>query len=297
MIVGEPNTVSSSPLKNTSPPELLCNLSPIRPQISPSTVTESNTSSVKYWNKRLGLHESDRTTVRCGEWLTDKHINAAQSLLREQFPLQQGLQDTLLVEQCRTYHSGTNNFVQILYINGNHWVCTSNRFSPAGAVDVFDCSTCSRNSRTLKRQLALILQCPAASFCVRHIDVQRQNGSSECGLFAIAFAYTLCLGLDPSTIRYDQAQMRTHYEACINDEEFEMFPTLPYHHRQAARQNRVKSEKQLRIFCKCRLPWDKDDTTKGAMIQCSRCKEWYHEHCCNINSTDYTIKKYICDKC
>ncbi len=56
------------------------------------------------------------------------------------------------------------------------------------------------------------------------------------GPHAIAFAYPLSLGLDPSSIHYYQAQMRTYYEICINNEEFEMFPTLPYHCRQAARQ-------------------------------------------------------------
>ncbi len=46
--------------------------------------------------------------------------------------------------------------------------------------------------------------------------MQGQNGSSECRLFAIALAYPLSLGLDPSIIHYYQAQMRT-YEICINN--------------------------------------------------------------------------------
>ena len=60
---------------------------------------------------------------------------------------------------------------------------------------MFDCSS-SNNSTNLKRQLAIILKCPSASFFVRNVEVQRQSETSDCGLFAIAFAHTLCLGLD-----------------------------------------------------------------------------------------------------
>ena len=233
--------------------------------------------------------------MRSGEWLTDKHINAAHSLLRKQFPYQQGLQDTLLIEQCGTYRSGNDYFVQIVYVNGNHWVCASNKFSPPGAIDVFDCSS-SSNSTNLKRQLAIMLKCPSASFLVRNVEVQRQNGTSDCGLFAIAFAHTLCLGVDPHIINFKQDLMRTHYESCIDDKKFTMFPTSPCHHRQAARK-RIKCEKKLSIFCKCRLPWDKDDAVRGTMVQCFKCKEWYHVNCCNINLDNYTTKNYICHKC
>ncbi len=77
-----------------------CNLSPVSSSIPAPTIPDSKVSSVVYWNKQLGLHENDRTAVRNGEWLSDKHINAAHSLLREHFPLQKGLQDTLMLKQC-----------------------------------------------------------------------------------------------------------------------------------------------------------------------------------------------------
>ena len=229
--------------------------------------------------------------LRNGEWLTDKHINAARSLLKEQFPLQQGLQDTILLQHGK-YDSGINCLVQVIHINGNHWVCVSNKFSPKGTVDVLDCSSGNGNSTSLKRQLAIILKCRSAFFRVRHVEVQRQTGYADCGIFAIAFAYTLCSGLDPHTIHYNQALMRPHFELCIDNEKFAMFLTSGQTTRK-----RLKFVKIVDIFCTCRMPWDKDDVVRGPMVQCCKCKEWYRENCCNINMNTYITKEYICDKC
>ena len=106
---------------------------------------------------------------------------------------------------------------------------------------MLDCSF-SSNSTNLKRQLAIILKCPSASFFVRNVEVQRQNGTSDSGLFAIAFALTLCLGLDPHIINFKQDLMRAHYESCIDDNRFTKFRNSQCHHQQAARK-RIKCEK------------------------------------------------------
>ena len=60
--------------------------SPINSSIVVLTSSKSEDMSEAYWKKRLGLFEGDRTTVRRGEWLTDKHIYAASILMKEQFP-------------------------------------------------------------------------------------------------------------------------------------------------------------------------------------------------------------------
>ena len=81
-------------------------------------------------------------------------------------------------------------------------------FRPPGIVHVYDSRpSCSTNSSRLHRQLAAIMKTEDASFTVKHVDVQRQVGSSDCGLFAIAFATSLCSGLDPHTLKYDQSIM------------------------------------------------------------------------------------------
>ena len=55
-------------------------------------------------------------------------------------------------------------------------------------------------------------------------SVQRQEGVNDCGLFALAYMYTLVSGNDPSTYYYKQSQMRDHYNNCVTNKNFEAFP-------------------------------------------------------------------------
>ena len=48
-------------------------------------------------------------------------------------------------------------------------------------------------------------------------DVQRQQGYSDCGLFAVAFATSLCGGEDPTKISYVQHSLRSHLISCRKD--------------------------------------------------------------------------------
>ena len=54
--------------------------------------------------------------------------------------------------------------------------------------------------------------------------VQKQINSSDCGLFALAFATDLCHGVDPQTQAYDQENMRAHYVDCLESQEMVPFP-------------------------------------------------------------------------
>ncbi len=119
-----------------------------------------------YWNKRLGLSVYQEMLKR-GHWLTDKHINAASVLIKEKFPKQHGLQDTLLLQRFDQYESEDSQFVQIVHVNGSHWLCMSYKFCPAGTVDVYDCSPGTGFSLSLKRQIAVVLKCKYSDFTVR----------------------------------------------------------------------------------------------------------------------------------
>ncbi len=76
-----------------------------------------------YWSKRLELLTADQEMLKRGEWLTDKHINAASVLIKEEFPKLHGLQDTLLLQRFDQYESEDSQFVQIIHVYGNHWLC------------------------------------------------------------------------------------------------------------------------------------------------------------------------------
>ena len=85
-----------------------------------------------------------------------------------------------------------------------------------------------------------------ASIMVKHVDVQRQVGTSDCGLFA----NSLWSGLDPHTLKYDQSKMRSNFLSCV--ESGLLFHT-PGATRRLGRAYFVHT-KEVPVFCICRLP-------------------------------------------
>ena len=151
-------------------------------------------------------------------------------------------------------------------------MCATNIFSDSEAVEVFDSIPASSSGCfELHRQLATILHCSTPYFKVCHVDVQRQSGGSDCGLFAIAFTLMLCQRKDPRTVSFLQSSMRGHLVQCFEQEVISDFPhsTKP---RRTAR-SRFISEKTMPVYCVCRLPWWKGYSKLGPLIRCDSCKE------------------------
>ncbi|CAF0908927.1 unnamed protein product [Didymodactylos carnosus] len=58
-------------------------------------------------------------------------------------------------------------------------------------------------------------------------NVQQQIGGNDCGLFALAFATSLCYTDVASLMFYDQIPLRDHYVKCIENNEIQPFPSKP----------------------------------------------------------------------
>lgn len=265
---------------------------------NPIHVEKCEEKPVKYWVKELGLHVEDKDIICNGDWLTDKHVNAMNKLLTDQFPVQEGLQDTLLLAFHSKYQSGVSNFVQVVNVSKQHWVCISNILSPPGVVEIYDSvPNYSFNSLSLKKQVAAILKTEARSFDLHHVDVQRQVGAADCALFAMAFAVNLCFGEDPHVINYKQDDLRSHYIACVDQKLFTRFPNSD-RPRRFGRQRLLKKQ-IVQVFCKCRMPWNKQESEKGPLVQCQMCSEWFHQECMDIEQriVDNPRLKYHCKLC
>ena len=81
----------------------------------------------KVWiplNSGLVLYQEDRRIISDGEWLSDLHISAAQTLLKQQFPHVSGLQDPTL-SQTQAFDTQSGEFVQVLHTAGCHWVAVA----------------------------------------------------------------------------------------------------------------------------------------------------------------------------
>ena len=76
-------------------------ITPTDPIFIPEQDSRSAPADEVHWVKELGPKGQDKYILSTGEWLTDLHVAAANKLLKEQYPLQNGLQDTFaLADRC-----------------------------------------------------------------------------------------------------------------------------------------------------------------------------------------------------
>ena len=56
--------------------------------------------------------------------------------------------------------------------------------------------------------------------------VQKQKGSTDCGVFAVAFHTSLTYHLDPTEVQYCQDQLRSHLCSCFIKGKLVPFPLV-----------------------------------------------------------------------
>ena len=114
---------------------------------------------------------------------------------------------------------------------------------------------------------------------------QTQQGGVDCGLFAIAFAYELADGNDPSDVSFDQGKMRQHLVQCLEKGRLEAFPRQ----LNTARFNKRQTY-DIELFCYCSMPECWDD-----MLQCELCEEWLHMTCEGLKTAPEG--EWLCSVC
>ena len=167
----------------------------------------------------IKLTEADKRMILGGEKLMDQHINSAQRLLRAQFPKLNGLVLSLL--QHQPLLGATDNAIQIFHVRGNHWIVATTAPN-SKVVYVYD-SAYSSLDQSSSKIITSFFRCSPCN--VKIVDVQKQAGCNECGLFAIANATTFAFGHSPVKARYDQLRMRDHLVACLMQQKMEVFPS------------------------------------------------------------------------
>ena len=106
------DTGTLSPIKMTdvTPQNIAQCSSPTNISDSPALPTSND------WKTNVALTLNDKEELISGQWLSDKCINAALHLLKSQFPSQNGLQDTLILEKYKKYSSSSNKHSKSLGI-------------------------------------------------------------------------------------------------------------------------------------------------------------------------------------
>ena len=184
----------------------------------------SDNACNELWLKCYGYFvlQSDKVILEEGGKLNDRHINYAQALLRQQFPLIQGLSNTLL--QLRKPIKTIENGIQIVHDRSNHWVVVSNITSSQDTVNVYDSIFSSISDGTREVVMNLFKVNSDTKICLP--QMQKQNGENDCGLFAIAVAVLLLHGLHVSEESFQQEKMRTHLCKCFINQTFSLFPSV-----------------------------------------------------------------------
>ena len=87
------------------------------------------------WLPKLNLKRSDRDILYSDN---DRHIEAAQKLLKAKYPSINGLQSPLLAQHC-SFDIIRNNMIQIIHCGSvKHWVAVSTVNSPDNTVYVYN---------------------------------------------------------------------------------------------------------------------------------------------------------------
>ena len=219
-----------------------------------------------------------------GKWLGDEHVDHAQHLLGSSFPSVSGFQSTIVFDSKNCVHVKTpnNRFVQILHVHSNHWLTVSNVECNGDTVKIYNSMNSTRletNSKFMC-QIAALVKCQN-SVRVEYVTVKQQQGASDCGLFAIAFATSLCFGLPPENQNFVQSEMRAHLSVCFLEGKMSPFPV-----------GSPLVTLQNDTFCSKTLS-RKPEYEGDSLVKCMLCMCSYHLGCedgghCSI---------FICDPC
>ena len=153
------------------------------------------------------------------EEISDESIDAALILLGEQAPY-------LFLQPCTfTPNNLVYSPLETIHIhhNGNHHYTTTT--SIGQNVRIFDSLNCEPTSSLLEQIAAIYSPLNGVIPTTTKVVMRHtQEGSKDCGLFAIAYAVELVFSSDPSIQIYDQSQMRQHLVSCFENRLLSPFP-------------------------------------------------------------------------
>lgn len=198
----------------------LCKGIPLNMLSSPASGNEVTVVKQRTVPRRCHNVSAVEVVTQCqiGQELDDLVINCAQECIKHQKKVD-GLQDVVLGQQL--LFSIQRSGIQILHNGSRHWVTVvmNGRYS----VKLYD-SVGMNVTDYLKRQIANILGCKQGDrISVERIGVQKQD-YNDCGVLAIAFAWTLACGKHPERLTFDPAKLRSHLKYCLESKVFQDFP-------------------------------------------------------------------------
>lgn len=119
-------------------------------------------------------------------------------------------------------------------------------------------------------QVCALLVSSEPSITLEFAPSDHQLNGNDCGLFAIAFCTALCEGKDPQGLQFNQKAMHQHLLQCLAQGHMKPFPC------KGIVQIAIMKTYHIPIYCTCRTQ------EAGNVVECERCKEWYHHECASV---------------
>ena len=208
-----------------------------------------------------------------------------------------GLEDVVVARKSGFPCSDSGQgFVQIINIRQNHWLTLSNVLCASSHTCVYD-SLHTLSVKPNKKQVSYPINVDQAacqisrrekSFTMMVENVQQQNLGEDCGLFAIVFAALLCNNQDPAKAVINQNIMRQELLHGLQDMDITRFVNKVTKIDES-KEPTILYQWTCKVYCICHMP---DDGSK--MVQCSKCKTWYHQECVR---GECTRNDWLCRNC
>ena len=175
-------------------------------------------------------------------------------------------------------------YIQIIHIKGrSHWATLQ---LIGSEIFLYDSLFTSANDETLQL-IAQLVKTKSSSLDVNIMNIQKQTGTVDCAIYAIATVTSILLGQDPTSVVFNQKELRLHLINILEAKTLSLFPILK-NRRPAQRTIKIQ---HCPIFCICRLPDDGNE-----MISCDKCQEWFHMSCLHITEPPST-ETWFCEMC
>ena len=186
--------------------------------LSSSAKNASTVSNPNSWLPALGLTMKDRQELVSNKDLDDFVIFTAMNMIVSDYPM-------LHVQAPSLIHSSGYEYcpfetIQITHTRAHHWVMLS---SIGGEIKIYDSLQMTPTTQ-LKSQIIQLFSPDEGMPAYRIMDCQKQVGSHDCGVFAIAFAVEVLSKGDISDTVFDQSKMRTHLISCLETGKLVPFP-------------------------------------------------------------------------
>ena len=239
--------------------------------------------------------------------LSECHMNAAARLIKNTFHDIGGLYDVNLMTTGFPYGNeyyspelaSLSKWMQFLPRKNGHWILAASGFNNVQHRMLYDISNFKGADKAITPQVVTAvaqLHFNYSKFLEIGYMPFSPGTSNSSGIVTIAIAVALLFGRNPATIKFGTEQeMKKHLVNCFKAGKISLFPTVV----KGVREKKSTPPKPFELFCVCRMPC-LDAAEDVLMVQCSHCKEWFHQdhHVPEIPMSSIKNKKeewFCCD--